>query len=226
MKFAFAPISISLAAVLLTACIGETAIPSQTQSGSSLLPQDYTEATPGTGEILTTLLPDGTLQVGKTGAPLLLTLITNHSCAYCQEFQDDSWPRLREDFIDTGLINVDIVILRLRKYPETALFSKALVCAAKQEKGLQMHAALFTVTERDRTAIGTLAESMGLDMLAFSACLDDISLDESLAVRQETLRQQNITLVPTLLLKTEIMTGLPTYADLRGKLEQALQEEQ
>jgi len=210
--------------LLLAACaLPKTDTEPQTSSGVGIVePQPSSRVAPSLDAVQESVLFNGSLHIGAPDAPLTLQIVTNHQCPYCKEFQQNVWPQLKRDFIDTGYVSATVSFLRLRKYPQSALMAKSVACAGKQQKGFAMHQALFEAASFDRAGVVAIASMLRVNDQAFVTCLDDVPLDETLSIAQEKLRTQNISFVPTFILENEVLSGLPTYADMRGRIEQTL----
>ncbi len=220
--------------LLLGSCAPQGSIPlapsEQTASGADV--QEQIDQTPlvvipanvqtGTGDVRETLLPSGIVQFGKSGAPHTLLLVTNHACPYCRQFELDQFTRLKRDFIDTGLLTYEVTILPLKKYPESKLFAQSLTCAARQGRGMVLHSSLFSLQPRNEPAVLKLVKDRGLDVDAFTSCLHDPATWALVDREEATLKQLGITLVPTFILDEQAETGLPDYADLRGRITAAI----
>lgn len=158
----------------------------------------------------------GIFEIGEEDAPHLLTIFTNYSCDYCEEFMRSMMPRLESDFIAGGKLRVRFVTVPLNKYPNSALEASSLLCAAALDKGLAMHEKMLSSSLRDRKSLSALAKTIGLPAVQFTTCLDSKETKNLLAQQQEFIADRGVTLIPAFLLDDEKKTGLPSYPDLRG----------
>ena len=166
----------------------------------------------------------GVLEIGKEDAPLILTVFTNYSCDYCEEFMRDMLPRLENDFMIAGRLRVQMVIVPLKKYPHSTLEASALLCASVLERGQAMHETLRSANIYDRKSLIALAKKIEMPAKEFTSCLDAKETKNLLEQQRAFIQEQNITLLPTFLLNVstplnappEKRVGLPSYADLRG----------
>ncbi|NOS67834.1 MAG: thioredoxin domain-containing protein [Candidatus Peribacteraceae bacterium] len=230
-------------AILVSACVPlpQTQTPKGGSSASSVslassvssitpieLPVEIEEissssAASGTGALATRLTDDGFLLIGD--APdHVLTVFTNYGCDYCREFSREMLPRVLEEFVVPGKLSVQIAIVPLKKYPNSALEASALLCAAAEGKGLLMHEELTETAVRDRKSLTAIAKKLALPAQTFAKCLDSKETKASLAGQQALITEQGVTLIPQFLLGTEKKTGLPSYADLRGWIREQLAE--
>ncbi len=199
-------------------------------------------AVPGSDVIQERLDGEGRLQLGSPDA-LELMLFTNHSCDYCSQFAKEYLPRLQRDFLGNGRLRLSINLIAIKKYPNSSNEAAAVLCAAKQDKGVAMHLALFDLSTRTRKGIDQLAKAQKLNVKEFTACMDNPATRDAVTAREEWAKGMGVTLVPSFDLDSEAKTGLPTeaaegakvglpteaaegakvglpaYADLRGWLE-------
>lgn len=168
------------------------------------------------------LLQSGILDIGEASAPLTLLVFTEHHCGYCKEFQNEHLLYLMSDFVDTGTLRVQFVHFPLHKYVNSAVAAKGVLCAARQGKGLALSSILFERTYKDLESQRAYAKEIELDTELFSQCMESQEEDTLLTEQQEWAKSLGIEYVPSFLLNGEKFVGLPYYADLRGRIEQAL----
>ena len=168
------------------------------------------------------LLANGILELGNADAKLTVTLFTHHSCGYCRMFMEEELPRLLSDFVEKGIVKLQIIPLELKKYTQSVVQEKYFVCSAMQSKGLEAHRALFSANVMDKKAEVTIGKLRKLEAKALTICLKDVQTEAILKAQQELATSQNITLVPTFIIQGKTLVGLRGYADLRGEIEAAL----
>lgn len=116
---------------------------------------------------------DGRIR-GSADAPITLIEYSDFTCGYCAKFFQETWPRLRAKYIDTGKVR-----FVYRDYPRSdqGIGVEAAVaarCAGVQGRYWQMHDRLFSERGRlDSGAFKGYAKVMGLDQTAFDKCFDE-----------------------------------------------------
>jgi protein-disulfide isomerase len=115
--------------------------------------------------------PDGRTR-GNPNAPVTLIEYSDFTCGYCVKFFRDTWPRLREKYVETGKVR-----LLYRDYPrdpDGPAMTAALAarCAGDQGRYWDMHDRLFAGRIGTDT-IQAYANTIGLNQPAFAACLRD-----------------------------------------------------
>ncbi|MCF7844653.1 MAG: DsbA family protein [Kiritimatiellales bacterium] len=224
---------IASAALLLAGCSIEPSAPNQPDSLPSTPPEERTEETAkinieeilsGTGAISERLLITGVIDIGKREAPVTLILFTEHYARYAREFQQDHFPHLLEDFIEPGLVRFQVVILPLKKYPQSEPAAAGLLCAAMQGKGILMHTTLSELLDKERLEPHHYAEKIGLNLDEFDTCMEGEEIQLVLKQQRAWAQSLDVTLVPTFFLNGERHVGLPYYSDLRGMIEEKIEE--
>jgi protein-disulfide isomerase len=182
-----------------------------------------TEEATATGALLTeTLLPTGVLEIGNSVAPLTLLLFTEHHCSYCRQFLSEIFPRLKIEYLEKGLVKLQIAMLTLRKYPGSTDAALGFLCASMQNKGLTMHSVLFANMNKSDEAILSYAKDLGLDMKQFADCVSGSGAILALRGQDAWGKTLDVSVVPTFFLNGEKFIGLPYYPDLKGRIEEAL----
>ena len=186
--------------------------------------EESSSAATGSGALAERMADRGILEIGNKDSPLVLTVFTNYSCDYCEEFMRDMFPRLQSDYMNDGRLRMQIVIVPLKKYPNSSLEASGLLCASALEKGQVMHEALRTANVYDRKSLLTLAKKLQLPAKQFAACLSAKETNNLLEQQKSFIQEQTVTLIPTFLLNvstplntgSEKRVGLMFYPDLRG----------
>lgn len=185
----------------------------------------------GTGAIAERLAERGMLEIGDENARGVLTVFTNYSCRYCQEFDRQMLGNLQDEFVRNGSLKIRMIIVPLFKYPNSALEAAALICGTVLGKGQDMNDALFSTALRTRPALLKIAAKLKLSAKSFTSCLDSKETKRLLAQQLELIHARNVTLIPTFTLARsnqdlsatgsgalgiEQQTGLPSLPDMRG----------
>lgn len=170
--------------------------------------QSGTTLTPVTSQRMP-MVSTGTLSIGEENAPIHMLLFTNYDCAYCKEFEKTIMPGLQRDFIETGKMRISIIPLPLQKYPKSVERARMLFCGTKTGSGVFVHQQLWN----DQSAFPTLATCMQ----------DEAYLQTIESEQRKSIAALQVTLVPTYVIDGKKYTGLPSYADMRGQVEAAIQ---
>lgn len=115
--------------------------------------------------------PDGRTR-GNPDAPVTLIEYSDFTCGYCGKFFRETWPRLRDKYVETGKVR-----LLYRDYPrdpEGPAMTAAIAarCAGEQGRYWEMHDRLYGGS-LDFDRLQAHGKAIGLDQQAYAACLRD-----------------------------------------------------
>jgi len=145
-------------------------------------------------------LADGN-RIGSPDAPLTLVQFTDYQCPYCARFFRDVLPTLKENYIDSGKLQLVVHDLPLDFHAHAANAAHAARCAAEQERFVAMHDTLYGNAQAlDAGALSQYAANIGLDRAAFDACMESGRYRESIARGAAAIQALGITGTPTFVL--------------------------
>jgi len=152
--------------------------------------------------------------LGDPGAPLTIVEYASFACPHCAHFQEEVWPVVKEDFIDTG--RVRWVFRPILTNPvQLAAASTILAECAAEERYFEAADLLF---ERQEEIFNTaraggdvlgeyndIANEVGLTPEDFSACLQDPAMNEALNAMAEQAAEYEIPGTPSFVIGDDIL---------------------
>ena len=108
---------------------------------------------------------------GSDQAALTLVEFTDFQCGFCARHHRDTYPRLVENYVDSGklrYVTLDLPPEQIHKQAFPA--AEAAHCAGDQHLYREMHDRLFA-NQRALEPWNAHAEALGLDVAAFESCL-------------------------------------------------------
>lgn len=114
---------------------------------------------------------------GNPDASVVVAEFSDFQCPACAKFVQETEPQLKAAYVDPGKVLWVFKHLPLRTHPQAPLAAAAAECAGDQGKFWEMHDQLYqtmdswAVTDAEPALI-QVAEAVGLDAQAFTACLD------------------------------------------------------
>lgn len=162
--------------------------------------------------------------LGSADAPVTVEVWADFQCPACGHFARETEPQLIRTFVAPGsvkLVHHDFAFLGGgRSYDESVEAAAAARCAARQGRFWDMEGWLYAnqhgenagAFTRDRLA--AIAERVGLDVAAWTSCMD--SGTEQAAVRAETQAgaAQGISSTPTIIVNGTPHVGALSYEQL------------
>ncbi len=163
-------------------------------------------------------LPD--VVIGKDDAPVTIVEYASMTCTHCAAFHEETYPKLKSDYIDTGKVK-----FMLREFPLDALAAAAFMLARSMgDKRTAMVDLLFTQQKnwafvpKPVDALESIVKQAGMSSEAFKKTLDDRDLYQKvLDVRKRGADVFGVSSTPTFFINGKRAVGeIPP--DALGKL--------
>ncbi len=170
--------------------------------------------------------------LGDEKAPVTLIEYGDYQCPFCGRFFHQVESSLREEYIKTGKVRMVYRNFQILG-AESIASGAAAECAKDQSKFWAYHDELYTAETKDnqenngnlnRDLFLMLAQNVGLDMTAFTSCLDSNKYIEQ--VKKETADGQimGLTGTPTTYINGEQVVGAQPYSVFKTVIDIALQK--
>lgn len=195
--------------------------------GKDIFPSSV-ESPEGSSSDIDIEIVEGDIQIGNEDASVTIVEYYSYLCGYCKIFDDETKPRIVEDYVSTGKVK-----FIFRVYPPYEL-STAVLCAYEQEKFLEYHNSLFANASNIQAVddLRTIAEDSGLDGNQFSQCFES---QKYLAKAQEWYQQGNDDFeragvpedqrgTPAFFVNGELIIGAQPYDEFVEVIERKLAE--
>lgn len=167
--------------------------------------------------------------MGDPNAPVKIEEYSDFQCVYCAKFSVETEPRIVEEYVSSGKVYFTYKNYAFLGQPSVDA-AEASLCAVDQGKFWEYHDILFAnQQEGDARAFSAarleaFAEALGMDVPAFSECLDDNRhLDQ---VRQEYAdgAAQGVSSTPTFFINGKEVKGAQPFEVFQAEIEAALAE--
>jgi protein-disulfide isomerase len=200
--------ALALLGVLLTACAAPmppaapkkpAAADNQRSSHSSGIAYRDTPVIPVTPS-LPQLDLGGAHRLGNPRASIGIVEFSDYQCPYCRGFQQQLFPRLKKEYVDSGVvqfIHMDLPLTRI--HPQALPAALAAVCAGAQGRFWEMHDALYE-NALDPTLYAGLARRLKLDIGMFSACRSNPASERPILRDVAAARRLGISGTPSFLI--------------------------
>ncbi len=150
--------------------------------------------------------------VGSEDAPVTIIEYASMTCGHCATFHNETYPQLKEKYIETGKVRYI-----LREFPLDQFAAAAFVTAHCIGEG-NYYAAIDLLFEEQNTwiaarpenrkdALAAIARKAGVGRAQFDSCLEDESLYERVKTVQESGRELGIRSTPTFFVNGEKYSG-------------------
>jgi protein-disulfide isomerase len=162
--------------------------------------------------------------LGPEDAPVTIVEFSDYQCSYCARFHIETMDALLEAYPDeVRFVYRDYPLLG--SHPEAQKASEAAQCANDQGNFWEMHDLLFS----NQGSLGSesyalFAEQLGLDMDAFSACLEDGKYEEEVLADLDDGLSYGVTGTPTFFVNGVMLLGAQPLEAFAGLIEEELQK--
>jgi protein-disulfide isomerase len=153
--------------------------------------------------------------VGDPNAPVEVIAYESLTCPHCAAFQRETWPELKEKYVDTGKVK-----FIFRDFPLDAVGLHAAMMArcTGDERYFGVIDVLFnSQSEWARAkdpmkALAGIGRLAGLDEAAFDACMaDEALMDGILKRRQEAQNEFDVSSTPTFIVNGTKVVGAQPF---------------
>lgn len=164
--------------------------------------------------------------LGKADAPITIFEYASFTCPHCADFDQNTLPKLKTDWIDTGKARL---IYRDFPFDEGALKAAMLARCAPPEQFYGFVDVLFhsqktwAVSRNVEEALGKFAKLGGMSDEAFAACMKNNSLKLQISTTEfQAQKDYGINSTPTFFINGTKVTGNLPYSEFEKALNQAM----
>jgi protein-disulfide isomerase len=111
--------------------------------------------------------------MGSKDAPVTMVEFTDYQCPYCKRFHDNTFPKLKQKYIDSGKLRYIAMDLPLRFHAQAKPAAGAALCAKEQNKFWPFREALFNNPRKlGRNDLLGYARNLSMNVKDFEQCID------------------------------------------------------
>lgn len=225
----FLPVSILIAAVLISGTLIYTGNSSKSVAGNN-----NQLAAAGNNQ------PSGPVDVSADDDPVLgnknakVTMIefSDFQCPFCRKFMTDTLPQIKKEYIDTGKVKLVYRDYPLSFHPGAAPAAEGAECADDQGKFWEMHDAIFN--EQEKQGSGTIqfgvadvkkwAAQIGLDSAKFNQCLDSGKYKAEVEKDIADGTAAGVTGTPAIFINGRLVVGAQPFAAFKVVIDEELKK--
>lgn len=171
--------------------------------------------------------PLGDLVLGNEKAPVTIIEYASMTCPHCATFANETYPKLKKDYIDTGKVKY---IFREFPLDDLAMAAAMLArCAGKTDKNraFALIEMFFEkqrewVVQRPIEPIKNLIKQVGLTEKDFEACLSDREMSAAILKDQERATKLGVNSTPSFFINGQLQKGAMTFDELEKVIKPLL----
>jgi len=194
------------------ACSGDAPEPSTTSTARALLSQPRPQELSTTFDANQLASGEPTLSIEQLGvnvgseeAPIKVIEFVDFGCGFCRQFQLESFPALRAEFIETNKIEWKLMPFITGIFPNSPAVTEAAECALDQsprifaalERRLWSEQREWKGSSDAAALVRGWALEVGADAAAYDACLGQGTRHERITSANEVASQLGVRATPT-----------------------------
>ncbi len=158
------------------------------------------------------------MQLGDDNALVKIIEYRSLRCSHCADFSNDTFPKLKEKYIDNGIINFEVRPFPLD--PLDLIAFKVLHCVNesdffamdkilfKDQKKWNVMSEGDRILENSTAALMNYAAIFGISQEAFNACIEDDAITDFILEQQiEGVEKYDVSSTPTFIINGKIYAG-------------------
>jgi len=171
------------------------------------------------------IVNDKDIVIGEPGAPVTIFLYSRFDCDACTEFFESNYPRLKEDFIDRGMVKLVVRYLTHPTKPNTLFATKSAYYAHQAgyfDYYIEKIDSIYPVLDSNEVMLISLNFTAEHDVL--DSFIHDKVFEEHILELAEDAREAGIRFTPTLFINNRQLTGNRNYAKLNQVILSELED--
>ena len=167
------------------------------------------------------------IKVGNKNAKIIIIAYESLTCSHCANFHKDVYPKLKKEYIDTGLVKIEF-----RHFPlDIAAFNASKLTQCKDDQGLEILESLYfnqqawvkgSTVEEINNNLKNFIEKEGF-ILDFEKCINNKEIEDFiLNDRIEGAKNFKVNATPTIIINNKKFEKSLNYKNLKKTLEKLI----
>ncbi len=166
---------------------------------------------------------------GDSAAPVWIIEVSDFQCPFCKRWHDETYPALRREFIQTGVVRMAYLNLPLGQHEHALQAAQAAMCASAQGRFWPVHDALFGTQERwtplgaaQATALfDSIAVASGINAQAYRRCRDSNVMRRLIIADKSRATTAGVNSTPSFFVGREGISGAAPIEEFRAAIARA-----
>jgi protein-disulfide isomerase len=165
---------------------------------------------------------------GSPTAPVWVIEVSDFQCPYCKQWHDQTYRKLREEYVSTGKVRLAYVNFPLAQHAHAGHAAEGAMCAGAQGKFWEMHDALFTSQDKwaalpsSAAYFHSLARATGVDLPRWLECVRSGKMRPWIQADHDRAERAGAASTPSFLIGDQILVGAQPIENLRIAIDSAL----
>ena len=165
---------------------------------------------------------------GSPTAPIWVIEVSDFQCPYCKQWHDQTYKKLRDEYVSTGKIRLAYVNFPLAQHAHAGPAAEAAMCAGAQGKFWEMHDALFTSQDKwaglpsSAAHFHSLARATGVDLARWLECVRSGKMRPWIQADHDRAERAGAASTPSFMIGDQLLVGAQPMENLRSAIDSAL----
>ena len=165
---------------------------------------------------------------GSPTAPVWVIEVSDFQCPYCKQWHDQTYKKLRDEYVSTGKIRLAYVNFPLAQHAHAGPAAEAAMCAGAQGKFWEMHDALFTSQDKwaglpsSAAHFHSLARATGVDLARWLECVQSGKMRPWIQADHDRAERAGAASTPSFMIGDQLLVGAQPIENMRSAIDSAL----
>ena len=161
--------------------------------------------------------------IGDPEAPITIVEFSDFQCPFCSRFYTQTYLTLKENYVDTGKVNIVFRDFPLSFHPEAEPAALAAECANEQGEFWAFHDLIFENQESISASMYLQwADDLGLDVDQFTSCVQSQKYKSEVAKDYSDGGRLGVTGTPGFFINGQLVTGAQPYSVFASAIDAML----
>lgn len=161
--------------------------------------------------------------LGSADAPVTIVEYSDFSCGFCGRFHAETYPQLKEEYIDTGLVKFVYKDFPVVGGEAAAIASKCVFRDLGNEAFFSYHDTIFD-NQRSTTpsTLKSWALDLGYDEAQYDACLEDPEIASQVQADFAEGQSFGVTGTPAFVINGQLLVGAQPFSAFQSVIDAEL----
>lgn len=170
-----------------------------------------------------TITKNSGIYVGDFPPCLTITAFVDYECVFCQRFMREVFPKIRENYINTGKVSIEFRNLPLDMHENALPAAKAAICASQKFKYEEFLKEIFKEnTTLNGETLSQIMTKIGIEKSDYLSCKNDTAVRNKINFDISECRKNSIGGTPTFVVNGNVYVGLIPYEDFKVIIDKEL----
>ena len=165
------------------------------------------------------------LSIGDNDAPVTIIEYASMTCSHCADFHTETYPALKEDYIEKGEVK-----FIFREFPLDKLSMATSMLARCVDNSISLAFIEILFQKRNKwysdnaiAELKSLSKQAGLSSEDFDQCLNDQELlDQLIMQKEDAVKEFQINSTPSFIINGKVISGNKPYSYFKSEIERIL----